>query len=64
MSVNGSCHELSYLTERHVEQYFKCPENRCIPASGLENAICNYFYDCLNGEDEKGCSKYKNEFIC
>lgn len=52
LSENQTCDEL--ITKRDV-QYFKCPEGRCIIASGSENATCNYVYDCLNGEDEKGC---------
>lgn len=54
---NQTCADLPYLAERHIEKYFICPEGRCLPASGPENATCNYFYDCLNGEDEEGCSK-------
>lgn len=56
---NQTCADLPYLAERHIEKYFICPEGRCLPASGPENATCNYFYDCLNGEDEEGCSKSK-----
>ncbi|XP_063432567.1 G-protein coupled receptor GRL101-like isoform X1 [Mytilus trossulus] len=55
LKPNQTCADLPYLAERHIEKYFICPEGRCLPASGPENATCNYFYDCLNGEDEEGC---------
>ena len=39
------------------DKWFLCPEGRCLPASGLDNVVCDHYSDCLNGEDEEGCGE-------
>ncbi|XP_069137842.1 G-protein coupled receptor GRL101-like [Argopecten irradians] len=55
-NITNQCEDFPEMKRSGITKFFVCPEGRCLPAEGHDNVVCNYFPDCLNGEDELGCN--------